>query len=220
MHKASIFLLAFLATCQGLLYNAGVPLRIARQNFFHSMVKSSFKHNMVSEAKFEISDSSEIPEIESPEIVRKYYLKTLLSTALSAMIGFFAGDILAQTATRKFSLIRLFRFGLFGGISYGAVAGTMRSQITEWIPGDGGQKVVARVALDQLLGTPLFVVSLLWTMDKMTIPMWLTVMKFSWTMWAIAHMMNFTLLPPRSRLMFFNVVQVSYNAVVSALLFS
>jgi len=142
---------------------------------------------------------------------RETVLAELVASSLSSAAGFFLADFLCQCYTRKFSILRFLHFGLAGGLTYGAVAFMGRCLISDSIQDRSFLPTLQRVMLDQVVGTPLFVGSLLVVLGRFSTPRWIAAVRMGWGLWASAHLVNFTVLPKKWRLTFFNVVQVSYN---------
>jgi hypothetical protein len=142
-----------------------------------------------------------------------------MASSLSSATGFFLADVVCQLYTRKFSFLRFLRFGLLGGLTYGTVAFCARSVLSDVIPGRSTAPTVMRVMLDQVVGSPLFVGGLLLVMGKFNMDLWQRTVRIGWGLWATAHLINFTVLPKKSRLAFFNIVQVSYNVILRLMAF-
>jgi len=160
-----------------------------------------------------------LPVLPTAPRTREAVLVELMASSLSSATGFFLADVVCQLYTRKFSFLRFLRFGLLGGLTYGAVAFCARSVLSDVIPERSTTPTVMRVMLDQVVGGPLFVGSLLLVMGKFNVDLWQRTVRIGWGLWAAAHLVNFTVLPKKSRLAFFNIVQVSYNVILRLMTF-
>jgi protein Mpv17 len=159
--------------------------------------------------------------------------------AASSMLAFALGDLLAQclfSFGTNFNVMRFLRMIVFGGVVH-APSGHMFYRFLERkIPGIDKDALRKKVAIDQLLWSPLFAVitftfmglisgyptkSIVALLSEKT---WNnSVLEYcicSWLVWPMAHLVNFTRVKPSQRLLYVNSVQVFFNILVSSLVFS
>lgn len=87
--------------------------------------------------------------------------------------------------------------------------------------------VFAKTAIDQALWAPIFTSVFFGSMKVMdgkpgeiagevTEKLWPT-MKVNWTVWPLAHVINFKFVPSSQRILYINTIQVGYNAFLSTM---
>lgn len=153
----------------------------------------------------------------------------LLAKSLTSGAGFLLGDLLAQTFIEKkdaLDLVRIVRFTLFGLFVHGPSGHVFYGKLDKLIPSTNTLPVISKVAIDQLVWNPIFGTMFLAFMslaeghgldaavqnikDKL-----LTAVVGSWTVWPIAHFVNFKFVNPKYRILYINGVQVFYNMFLS-----
>lgn len=157
--------------------------------------------------------------------------KPILTKAVTSLIGFALGDLLAQ----KFlgdggdvDVKRLLRMASFGLLFHGPSGHYFYGALDRVIVGKGVAQVVSKVAIDQVLWAPIFT-SVFFAylgvaegkskdaiITKIKNDTWIGV-KTSWKFWPAAHTINFALIPTNQRLLYINTLQVGYNVILSML---
>jgi len=155
--------------------------------------------------------------------------KPLLMKALTSMVGFALGDILAQTFIQKgdaFDWARFIRLTSFGCLVHGTTSHYFYGFLDGKIPGTGGKQVFTKVFIDQVLWNPCFGVMFFsyvaafelkgigYVKDKVQNEL-LTQVFGSWKVWPIAHAINFRFIPSSQRVLYINTIQIGYNMFLS-----
>lgn len=154
----------------------------------------------------------------------------ILTKALTSLIGFFLGDLLAQkflsADDAEINKGRLARMASFGFLIHGPTGHYFYSALDRVIVGTSPLKVASKVAIDQVLWAPIFTClffgylgiaerkSRKEIVDKIKNDTW-TGVKASWKFWPVAHTINFALIPTSQRLLYINTLQVGYNVILS-----
>ncbi|CAM9157236.1 unnamed protein product [Phaeothamnion confervicola] len=153
----------------------------------------------------------------------------LVTKALTSMIGFALGDFLAQKFIEKkdkIDLERLIKLASFGFLVHGPTGHWFYGLLDSKIPGTAATTVATKVAIDQLLWNPIFgcmFFGYLGLADGATPAeigarikknLWTSV-KGSWTVWPVAHAINFRFVPTSQRLLYINSIQIGYNCFLS-----
>lgn len=149
------------------------------------------------------------------------------------------GDLLCQggtsTSTRnwydfltqEWDVMRTARFGLIGSTFVAPVCHYWYAYLHKYHAGASAAQISKRVALDQLVCTPPFMVvwlSSLWTLEGSVPPNQLPqavtqampdVMKASWILWVPMQYLNFYAVPLKYQVLFTNVVELAWNAYLS-----
>jgi protein Mpv17 len=157
-------------------------------------------------------------------------LKPVITKSMSSFIGFLVGDVISQvfTSTYKFNLMRCFRMGSLGALIHGPLGHLFYSNLENRFPGAKPATVGTKILLDQLLWTPLFTMLVItylgialgaspyqiYLQSKILYPQ---IVISSFLLWPVSHFINFKFIPMKQRLLFINIVQVIFNAVVSSL---
>ncbi|KAK4525096.1 hypothetical protein GAYE_SCF08G3001 [Galdieria yellowstonensis] len=155
--------------------------------------------------------------------------RPLLTKALTSLIGFILGDILAQKFLSSDGIIhldRLFRMAAFGFLIHGPTGHIFYSQLDKAIPGTEAWKVACKVAIDQVLWAPIFAFiffGFLAVLERQSFEQfkaklrqdWKTAIFASWKVWPLAHAINFRFVPSNQRLLYINAVQIFYNVFLS-----
>mmetsp|Transcript_14714 Transcript_14714/g.29949 ORF Transcript_14714/g.29949 Transcript_14714/m.29949 type:complete len:283 (-) Transcript_14714:80-928(-) len=156
----------------------------------------------------------------------------ILTKALTSLVGFTLGDILAQkllgSKDAAFDLRRLARMASFGFLIHGPVGHFFYGALDRAIPGTEAWKVVSKVAIDQVAWAPIFTVVFLSYIgalegkskkeiqDKVKNDTWAGVTG-SWKVWPVVHAINFRFIPTQQRMLYINTIQVAYNVFLSFL---
>jgi len=155
--------------------------------------------------------------------------KPLLMKALTSLVGFALGDILAQLFIQKnspFDWARLFRLASFGALVHGTTSHWFYGMLDGKIPGTSAKAVFTKVFIDQVLWNPCFgvmffsYVALLeakgigYVIEK-TQKELLTAVTGSWRVWPLAHAINFRFIPSSQRVLYINTIQIGYNCFLS-----
>lgn len=159
-------------------------------------------------------------------------LKTnpLLIKALTSLVGFSLGDILAQkflgSSDSEFDFKRLARMAAFGFCLHGTTGHYFYGALDRAIPGTEAWKVAAKVGIDQLLWAPIFTVMFFTfigalegrskdeIVNKVKRDTW-TGVSGSWKVWPLVHVINFRFIPSSQRLLYINTIQIAYNVFLS-----
>lgn len=157
--------------------------------------------------------------------------KPILTKALTSLVGFFLGDLLAQKFLSKsdgavIDKARLARMASFGFLFHGPTGHYFYNFLDRLIPGKTALNVASKVAIDQVLWAPVFTAcffiylgiaerkSQQQIIDKVKNDTW-TGVTTSWKFWPLAHAINFSLVPTQQRLLYINTLQVGYNMILS-----
>jgi protein Mpv17 len=155
--------------------------------------------------------------------------RPILIKALTSLVGFAIGDLLAQKflgGGGDVDLRRLLRMASFGLLFHGPSGHYFYGFLDRLIAGKGVAQVVSKVAIDQVLWAPIFTAvffvylgategkSRQQIVDKVKKDTW-TGVTTSWKFWPIAHTINFALVPTQHRLLYINTLQVGYNVILS-----
>lgn len=155
----------------------------------------------------------------------------LLTKALTSFVGFSAGDFLAQKFIDKKDDVdfkRLLKLASFGFLVHGPTGHYFYGFLDGKMPGTSAVTVASKVAIDQLIWNPIFgtmffgYLGLAEGQDfngikaRVEKDLWASV-KGSWTVWPIAHAINFRFIPNSQRLLYINSVQIGYNMFLSFL---
>lgn len=155
----------------------------------------------------------------------------LLTKGVTSMIGFTLGDLLAQFAVEKtdnYEWYRTFRLATFGLLVHGTTGHWFYGKLDGYIPGKGAAAVASKVFIDQVLWNPIFGIMFfgyMGMMSNMGVSGTINEIKTklyssvtgSWTVWPIAHTINFRFVPNQSRILYINSIQIFYNCFLSIL---
>ena len=156
--------------------------------------------------------------------------RPLATKALTSFIGFAIGDVLAQVfvtpSPSGFDYYRLFRLASFGLLLHGPSSHWFYGLLDGLLPSTSSHIVILKVLIDQTIWTCCF--SVLFFSYTGALEMrglrhvWrkvrretLTQMTGSWTVWPLAHTVNFRFVPSSQRVLFINCVQIGYNVFLS-----
>ncbi|CAD7699152.1 unnamed protein product [Ostreobium quekettii] len=163
--------------------------------------------------------------------------RPLLTKSLTSMVGFVAGDMVAQLSAgarlrlagaRKYDVGRTFRMAVFGGAIAGPLSHVWFQALDKTVLPDIPKHpiaVVIKSAADQLfmapLGTVLFYTSLrsmesqahmaMATIKAKLVP----TLKINYKFWPLAHIINFAMVPPPLRILYVNCMSILWAVVLS-----
>jgi protein Mpv17 len=155
----------------------------------------------------------------------------ILIKGLTSFFGFSIGDLLAQKFLDKKKDIdwaRLIRLASFGLIVHGPTGHFFYGFLDGKMPGAGPATVATKVAIDQIVWNPIFGCMFFTYMTlaegktfedvvaKIKSDLW-TAVRGSWTVWPIAHTINFAFIPNSQRLLYINSIQIFYNMFLSVI---
>ena len=155
--------------------------------------------------------------------------KPLLIKALTSMVGFLLGDVLAQVFIQKndpFDFARLFRLASFGFLVHGTTSHWFYGMLDGKLPGTSAKVVFTKVFIDQVLWNPIFGVmffsyvalleakGIAYVVNKTKNEL-LTAVTGSWKVWPLAHAINFRFIPSSQRVLYINTIQIGYNCFLS-----
>ena len=116
----------------------------------------------------------------------------------------------------------------FGLLVHGTTGHWFYGKLDNAIPGKGGAAVASKVFIDQVLWNPIFGIMFfgyMGLMQNMGIMGTIAEIKSkllsqvtgSWTVWPIAHTINFRFIPTDVRILYINTIQIFYNCFLSIL---
>ncbi|CAM9229327.1 unnamed protein product [Choristocarpus tenellus] len=153
----------------------------------------------------------------------------IITKSLTSMIGFSLGDLLAQKGLEKkeeIDLTRLLRLASFGALIHGSTGHFFYNFLDSKIPGTAALTVAKKVFIDQVIWNPIFGCLFFGYMgavdgagpaaigSKIKNNLWTSV-RGSWTVWPVAHAINFRFIPTSQRLLYINTIQIFYNCFLS-----
>uniref|UniRef100_A0A7S0ZE12 Uncharacterized protein n=1 Tax=Timspurckia oligopyrenoides TaxID=708627 RepID=A0A7S0ZE12_9RHOD len=160
--------------------------------------------------------------------------KPLQTKTLTSLTGFVLGDLVAQAPTiasgGEWDSWRTSKMAIFGMCLHGPVGhlwyGMLDKSIMTAAP-TSAAAVATKTIIDQTLFAPIFTSVFFGSMKALDgkadeiVPeienkLWPT-MKVNWTVWPIAHIINFRFIPSSQRILYINVIQVGYNAFLSTM---
>ncbi|KAH8153366.1 uncharacterized protein LAJ45_02178 [Morchella importuna] len=158
--------------------------------------------------------------------------RPLLTQCITTGVLFGTGDIIAQQLVERKGLdnhdmMRTARMGGYGGIIFGPMVVHWYRFLERSIkfPGKPNAEIVARVACDQLIFTPLNMLFFFSTLsvleggspaEKLDANYW-TGLKTNWMVWPAVQLVNFKLVPLNHRLLVVNVISLGWNSYLSFL---
>jgi len=154
--------------------------------------------------------------------------KPLITKALTSLVGWALGDVLAQVFITggPFDMKRFITLSVFGLIYHGPSGHYFYNWLDKQIEGSDGKAVAAKVAFDQLIWCPIFMTVFFTYLglcngdsfaaigDKIKSDLF-TACQGSWKVWPIVHAVNFKFISTKHRLIFINTVQVAFNMFLS-----
>lgn len=155
----------------------------------------------------------------------------LVVKALTSLVGFSLGDILAQLFVEKgeaFDWARFARLASFGLLLHGTMGHYFYGFIDGKFPGTSAATVATKVGIDQIMFAPVFAVIFfsyqgfaagksVEEVKAKIVKDLKTAVTGSWSVWVPAHTINFRFVPSSQRLLFINSVQIGYNIFLSVL---
>ena len=152
--------------------------------------------------------------------------------AVTSLVGFAIGDRIAQTigGSSAFDIFRFARMSLYGVMIDGPVGHYFYQFLdTKVYPNDPKctQAVLAKTAIDQCIWAPVmtcvflaFLTSLEGHPDIATITSVIQtklvpIMLANFTVWPLAHLVNFRFVPPEQRILFNNIVAIAWTTYLS-----
>lgn len=155
-----------------------------------------------------------------------------MTKAFTSLIGFTAGDVLAQNFIGeegdKYDVMRTLRLGSFGFLIHGTTGHYFYGMLDSKMPGTKPVTVATKVAIDQFFWNPIFGLMFFGYLNategksmedyqkKISQDLKTAVMG-SWAVWIPAHTVNFAFIPPAQRLLYINTIQIGYNVFLSFL---
>jgi len=152
----------------------------------------------------------------------------LTTKALTSLVGWALGDLLAQTFIGKgaFDMKRFISLSAFGLLYHGPSGHYFYNWLDSKIPGTESKVIALKVATDQILWCPLFMTVFFTylglvngdsfaTIGNKVKDDLLTACQGSWKVWPIVHAVNFKFIKTKHRLVFINAVQVAFNMFLS-----
>ena len=156
----------------------------------------------------------------------------LLTKALTSLVGFTTGDVLAQCFIendgKAYDPMRTVRMGSFGFLLHGTTGHYFYGFLDSKLVGTKPVTVATKVAIDQTIWNPIFGCMFFGYLNftegksfeqytnKIKADLKTAVMG-SWAVWVPAHTINFAFVPPSQRLLYINTIQIGYNVFLSFL---
>lgn len=144
------------------------------------------------------------------------------------------GDLVAQAPDlskgKPWDAKRTAKMGAFGLALHGPIGhywyGFLDRTIMTAAP-TSAAAVATKTAIDQILWAPIFTSVFFGSMKLMdgkaneisgevSEKLWPT-MKVNWTVWPLAHVINFRFVPSSQRILYINTIQIGYNAFLSTM---
>eukprot|EP00741_Cyanophora_paradoxa_P008994 tig00001424_g8707.t1 len=160
--------------------------------------------------------------------------KPLLTKTLTSTVGFFLGDVIAQSPDmmngKAYDPARTAKLMAFGATIHGPVGhywyGLVDKLIFPKTP-TATIAVATKVAFDQVFWAPIFTSIFFGFMETINgradnvIPtieqkLWPTLLA-NWKLWPAAHVINFKFIPSNQRVLYINVVSVGWNTFLSTM---
>lgn len=157
--------------------------------------------------------------------------KPLVTKAMTSLVGFTIGDLLAQFFIEKgsdYNLARTLRLASFGFLIHGTTGHWFYGKLDKLIPGKGAVQVFSKVGIDQVFWNPIFGVmffgymgalegsGVAGTINKIKADL-MTQVTGSWKVWPTAHAISFRFVPTEQRLLYINTIQIFYNMFLSVI---
>ncbi|CAN8075910.1 unnamed protein product [Agarophyton chilense] len=160
--------------------------------------------------------------------------KPLQTKTMTSFTGFLLGDLVAQapdiSSGKSWDVRRTAKMGAFGLCLHGPIGHYWYSFLDRSImtaAPTSAPAVAAKTAIDQIFFAPIFTSMFFGAMKAMDgkvdevsgevkEKLWPT-MKVNWTVWPIAHIINFRFIPSSQRILYINTIQVGYNAFLSTM---
>jgi len=155
--------------------------------------------------------------------------KPILTKMCTSGVGFAVSDTLTQLFIEKgdFDFKRLVKMASFGFLLHGTTGHYFYNFLDSVMAGATPKFVAAKVAIDQTLWAPVFMVMFFSYMclfegtPELILPKIqqdvFTAVKGSWVTWIPAHTINFAFVPSSMRLLYINAIQIFFNMFMSIL---
>ena len=162
---------------------------------------------------------------------RQLAAQPVATKALTSLVGFAIGDVIAQTLVEQAEVIdtvRLLKLSSFGCVVHGTACHFFYKFLDQRIMGKDARAIASKVAIDQILWNPVFgTLFFTWcavyegggaadALMRVQQSLW-TQVSGSWSFWPFAHVINFRFIPTEQRLLYINVLQILYNVFLSAI---
>jgi len=156
----------------------------------------------------------------------------LLTKMCTSLVGFSAGDVLAQKFINDdgaaYDPMRTIRLGSFGFLCHGSTGHFFYGFLDSKLPGTKPVTVATKVLIDQTMWNPIFGCMFFGYLNAVEGKSWdqyvtklksdlKTAVMGSWAVWVPAHTINFAFIPPSQRLLYINSIQIGYNIFLSFL---
>lgn len=156
--------------------------------------------------------------------------KPITMKALTSLVGWFLGDLLAQLFIQggPVDWKRLATLSFFGFVYHGPSGHFFYNWLDKQIPGTDAVPVFTKVFVDQVFWCPIFM-SVFFTYlgivngdglsaigSKIRNDL-LTACKGSWKVWPLVHIINFKFVSNKWRIPYINAVQILFNMFLSLL---
>mmetsp|Transcript_27703 Transcript_27703/g.76236 ORF Transcript_27703/g.76236 Transcript_27703/m.76236 type:complete len:259 (+) Transcript_27703:111-887(+) len=152
----------------------------------------------------------------------------LMTKALTSLVGWAIGDLLAQLFLSKgpFDAKRFINLALFGLTYFGPAGHYFYNFLDAQIPGTNSRIVAIKILVDQLIWTPFFLAiffayvgvtkgnSLAMVQRKLERDLF-AACQASWRVWPLVHAVNYKFISTKHRLIFVNSMQVAFNIFLS-----
>lgn len=152
--------------------------------------------------------------------------------AVTSLVGFAIGDRIAQSigSSTSFDVLRFVRMSLYGVMIDGPVGHYFYQFLdTKIYPNDPKctQAVLAKTAIDQCIWAPIMTcvfLAFLTTLEghpdvgmisSVIQAKLVPIMLANFTVWPLAHLVNFRFVPPEQRILFNNVVAIAWTTYLS-----
>lgn len=149
--------------------------------------------------------------------------------AATSLLGFLIGDIVAQSFNPEpFDVLRCMRLSLYGGMIDGPVGHFFYQFLDRRIFPDepkSNKAVLTKTSVDQLIWAPTMTVVFLTflttlegrpeTIATVLQTKLLPILAANFTLWPMAHLVNFKFVPPEQRILFNNVVAIVWTTWLS-----
>lgn len=155
--------------------------------------------------------------------------RPLLTKALTSLVGFVLGDLIAQHFSHPgaVDVLRAARLGAYGLMIDGPVGALWYDALEARVPGNSTRAVLAKTALDQIVYATIMTVVyfavirsleghpelIAPTLSSKFVP----TLAANYAIWPLAHLVNFRFVPADYRILYNNVVCVAWLTYLSLL---
>mmetsp|Transcript_27378 Transcript_27378/g.75471 ORF Transcript_27378/g.75471 Transcript_27378/m.75471 type:complete len:235 (-) Transcript_27378:133-837(-) len=154
--------------------------------------------------------------------------KPLITKAMTSLVGWALGDLLAQMfiVGGPIDWKRFFTLSFFGFIWHGPTGHYFYNWLDRKIPGTSGKVVALKVGIDQAIWCPIFMTVFFTYLglangdafnvigNKIKNDL-LPACQGSWKVWIFVHAINFKFIPTKYRLIYINSIQIAFNMFLS-----